>query len=339
MTALGTSGGASANNPGALTYTARTFKDFHLQLKYRATQTSNNGGVLLRNGEQAAILDNGNSDTRTGAIVGLAPNPTPQHKPTREWNTLDVIAYGDRITSLVNGVRVASAISTRPQEGTIALENAANNLMYADVRIKELTTDTTNPTVALTTPREGQVFLQGAPDTPVYDCADDQDLAECVATPFSTSTPGRFIFTVTARDAAGNETVVSRSYSVVAYTTATQDVSATVPATLTLTLGGPASFGAFQPGQAREYTATTTANVVSTAGDAALTVSDPGHLANGAFTLPQPLRVEIAPNSWNGPVSNGRSTITFRQAIGMTDAVRTGTYSRTLTFTLSTATP
>jgi hypothetical protein len=239
----------------------------------------------------------------------------------------------------VNGVRVASAISTRPQEGTIALENAANNLMYADVRIKELTTDTTSPTVALTTPREGQVFLQGAPDTPVYDCADDQDLAECVATPFSTSTPGRFIFTVTARDAAGNETVVSRSYSVVAYTTATQDVSATVPATLTLTLGGPASFGAFQPGQAREYTATTTANVVSTAGDAALTVSDPGHLANGAFTLPQPLRVEIAPNSWSGPVSNGRSTITFRQAIGMTDAVRTGTYSRTLTFTLSTATP
>jgi hypothetical protein len=116
-------------------------------------------------------------------------------------------------------------------------------------------------------------------------------------------------------------------------------LSATVPATLSLTLGPPASFGAFLPGQAREYTATTTANLVSTAGDAALIVSEPGHLANGAFTLSQPLRVEIAPNSWSGPVSNGRSTITFKQAIGLTDAVRTGTYSRTLTFTLSTTAP
>ena len=52
-------------------------------------------------------------------------------------------------------------------------------------------------------------------------------------------------------------------------------VGATVPATLSLTLGTPATFGAFTPGVAREYTASTTANVISTAGDATLTVSDP----------------------------------------------------------------
>ena len=71
-------------------------------------------------------------------------------------------------------------------------------------------------------------------------------------------------------------------------------MSGTVPATLALTLGAPATFGAFTPGVAKEYTATTTANVISTAGDAALTVSDPGHLTNGAFSLPEPLRVELA---------------------------------------------
>jgi hypothetical protein len=60
-------------------------------------------------------------------------------------------------------------------------------------------------------------------------------------------------------------------------------------------LGSPATFGAFQPGVAREYTASSTANVISTAGDAALSVSDPGHLANGRFTLIEPLRVQIAP--------------------------------------------
>jgi hypothetical protein len=90
---------------------------------------------------------------------------------------------------------------------------------------------------------------------------------------------------------------------------------------------------------ANEYTATTTANVISTAGDAALTTSDPGHLSNGAFSLPEALRVDIAPASWTGPVSNAAVAITFRQHIGATDALRTGSYSKTLTFTLSTTTP
>ncbi len=117
------------------------------------------------------------------------------------------------------------------------------------------------------------------------------------------------------------------------------DVGGTVPATLSLSLGAPASFGAFAPGVSQEYTATTTANVISTAGDAALSVSDPGHLANGTFSLPEALRVEIAPASWTGPVSNAAVALTFRQHIGATAALRTGSYSKTLTFTLSTTAP
>jgi hypothetical protein len=120
---------------------------------------------------------------------------------------------------------------------------------------------------------------------------------------------------------------------------ASSTVGGSVPSTLSLTLGPAASFGAFTPGVAQEYTASTPANVISTAGDAALTVSDPGHLTNGSFSLPEALRVDIAPNSWSGPVSNGASTITFRQHIGANDALRTGSYSKTLTFTLSTTNP
>jgi hypothetical protein len=112
-----------------------------------------------------------------------------------------------------------------------------------------------------------------------------------------------------------------------------------VPATLSLTLGPAASFGAFAPGVDREYTASTTATVISTAADAALTVSDPGRLTNGAFSLTEPLRVEIAPASWTGPVSNATAAITFRQHIGAGEPLRTGSYARTLTFTLSTTNP
>ncbi len=117
------------------------------------------------------------------------------------------------------------------------------------------------------------------------------------------------------------------------------DVGGTVPATLSLTLGAPASFGAFTPGVAKDYSASTTADVISTGGDATLSVSDPGHLANGTFTLPEPLQVLGVPRTWSAPVSHDMFDIGFAQHIGATDALRTGTYSRTLTFTLSTTTP
>jgi subtilase-type serine protease len=116
-------------------------------------------------------------------------------------------------------------------------------------------------------------------------------------------------------------------------------ISGTVPATLSLTLGGPASFGAFTPGVTKDYSAQTTANVISTAGDAALSSSDPGHLTNGAFSLPSALTVELSKSAWTGPASNDPVTIAFKQHIDSTDALRTGTYSRTVTFTLSTTTP
>ena len=43
--------------------------------------------------------------------------------------------------------------------------------------------------------------------------------------------------------------------------------------------------------------------------------------------------------TYSGPVSNDAVAITFSQAVGANEALRTGTYSKTLTFTLSTTTP
>jgi hypothetical protein len=134
-------------------------------------------------------------------------------------------------------------------------------------------------------------------------------------------------------------TDVKKQSSVGEQTVTTGSAAGNVPATLALTLGAPASFGAFTPGVARDYAASTTATVISTAGDATLAVSDPGHLANGSFTLPQPLQVTGVPKAYAAPVSNDVVAIGFQQAIGATDALRTGAYSRTLTFTLSTTTP
>ena len=107
-----------------------------------------------------------------------------------------------------------------------------------------------------------------------------------------------------------------------------------MPATLSLTLGTPASFGEFTPGVAKDYTAQTSATVVSSAGDAALSVSEPGHLMNGTFALPSPLEVTFSKSTWNAAVSNDPVTIAFKQHIGASDALRTGAYGKALTFTL-----
>ena len=110
------------------------------------------------------------------------------------------------------------------------------------------------------------------------------------------------------------------------------------------------------PGVAQDYLASTTATVTSTAGDATLSVADPGanpgHLVNGAFVLPQVLQaranggafapVAAAPATlltYTGPVSHAPVALGFQQAIGATDPLRTGTYGKTLTFTLSPTSP
>jgi hypothetical protein len=83
--------------------------------------------------------------------------------------------------------------------------------------------------------------------------------------------------------------------------------------------------------------ALSTATVTSTAGDATLSVSGPGHLANGAFA--EPLRVAFSKAAWTGPTTNETVDITFNQLIKRTDPLRTGRYAQTLTFTLSTTNP
>jgi hypothetical protein len=137
-----------------------------------------------------------------------------------------------------------------------------------------------------------------------------------------------------------------------------------VPATLSLTLGPAASFGPFTPGVTKDYSAGMSASVISTAGVALLSVADPsstatGHLVNGAFSLPSPLQARARKAdtqgtafnnvgssasplnllTWSAPVSNDAVSIDFAQHIDAGDALRTGTYSKTLTFTLSTANP
>ena len=174
-----------------------------------------------------------------------------------------------------------------------------------------------------------------------------------------TTSVARLQFTSNADDASERVLLVAKSGNAV---NVPVNAGGAVPGVLSLSVPAPATLGPFTPGVARDYTASVVAQVLSTTGDAALSVTDasgssPGHLVNGAFTLAQPLNVRatnaanpgttyaplgaapLALLSWTGPTTNDIVTLGFRQSIGAADVLRQGTYAKALTFTLSTTTP
>jgi len=175
----------------------------------------------------------------------------------------------------------------------------------------------------------------------------------------------RLQFTSNSDDAVERVLLAAKSTGD-AITTVGGDVPSLLALNIQSTVG---SFGTFQPLVSKSYETALAATVTSTAGNATLSIADssataPGHLVNnaagGPFSLPSTLNVRainatnpsqaFAPLaeatgtatpllSYPGPVNSDVVTLGFRQAIGATDVLRAGNYSKTLTVTLSTTAP
>ncbi len=179
---------------------------------------------------------------------------------------------------------------------------------------------------------------------------------------------GTYAAKVTVSDGNGGTADATSSVTVVGATqqetNAPGDVMATVPSVLAISLAPNASLGAVTPGITKDYMASVSGQITSTAGSAALTVSDPsstatGRLVNGAYALAQPLQVQASdptrPAGAFGPVGGSASpltilsidsavsvdpiTIGLKQSVGANELLRAGSYSKTLTFTLTSTTP
>ncbi len=216
-----------------------------------------------------------------------------------------------------------------------------------------------SPVTVTLTATDGDGAVAGVATT---EYAIDGGAWQAYSGPFAVAGFGAHTVAYRSTDAVGNvETPKQVTFQIAAFTDVPGTVGGTVPGALALSLGSPSSdLGTFTPGVARDYGTTLAANVVSTAGTATLTVHDPssaatGRLVNGAFALRDPLRARLAPagafapiggvadrlvlREYAAPVSNDALTIELRQSIGATEPLRTGRYSKELTFTLSTTTP
>jgi X-Pro dipeptidyl-peptidase len=262
-----------------------------------------------------------------------------------------VVTVDTKASKVILPITGGAASATAAQ--AFVPDNTIPTIGPAPADISVTTTDPTGTTVTYTPPT-------------ATDTQDAAPVVTCSKASGSKFAVGTTTVTCSAADANGNAAAETRSFTVtvVDVNTANGDAGGTVPATLSLTLGIPAAFGTFTPGITKTYESSTTATVTSTAGDALLSVADPssdntGHLVNGAFALPQPLqaRARNAANTgtaynnvgssasplnllaYSAPVSNDAVTLGFSQLVNSTDALRTGSYCQTVTFTLRTTTP
>ena len=295
-----------------------------------------------------------------------ADRPTTPPAPNVSSPNLNGIDSPQTIAqSARNGVPISGRVPAPASRG-IAVNGAVQRNGAVELDLDAAGPGTLHAFVYRGDKGQTPVFLTSC--APATDPAPDYGLSACALTdggipPWAPDMSGRVLADVKRSISAGHQVISlpagdPTASVLVAFQTPQDEVQAfdvpissvtgtvggTVPPTLSLVLGAPASFGAFTPGLARTYAASTTATVTSTAGDAALSVSDPsanhpGHLVNGSFWLPQPLGGLGTVKTWSGPTSNETSTVTFTQDIGANDALRTGSYSKTLTFTLSTTNP
>ena len=98
----------------------------------------------------------------------------------------------------------------------VAANHSSNNL---SVLLHARPEDAIAPTVTTLTPPDGASYVKGATVVADYTCEDETEMASCLGSvadggAIDTATVGSHDFTVTAEDAAGNETTVTHTYSV-----------------------------------------------------------------------------------------------------------------------------
>lgn len=123
-----------------------TFTNFDLELEFWVDPTANSG-VFMRCQDAANIADTScyeanifdtrpDQTYRTGSIVNVA-EPAEFVYTGGQWNRLRITADGPRLQVVLNGRPMVDTRDSRFSRGPIALQYAAGQVMFRNVRIKE----------------------------------------------------------------------------------------------------------------------------------------------------------------------------------------------------------
>ncbi len=161
---LETGGSAvSRGGMGLFYYSALPFRDFILELDWRAETDSANSGIFVRfplpstpwdavnKGYEIQILDRGDPMHRTGAVYSYASSFRTASRPAGEWNRYRIEVFGQRYQVFLNGVKVNDFVGSRSREGFIGLQNHdyVSRISFRNVRVRPIEDAETIPPESL----------------------------------------------------------------------------------------------------------------------------------------------------------------------------------------------
>jgi hypothetical protein len=140
---------------GMLWYEGRKFRNFTLQVEWKANHKCNNSGVFVRfpdksddpwyavnNGYEIQIDDCAEKGLmfQTGSIYSFHPATKVASRPAGEWNVFEITVVGQRYTVKLNGEKVNEFEGARATEGYVGLQNhdLISRVSFRRVRVKEI---------------------------------------------------------------------------------------------------------------------------------------------------------------------------------------------------------
>ena len=131
------------------------FWNFTVRYEYMTPKNSNSG-FYLRGRHEIQILgdyeSHGTSDTCNGSIYGFKAPDQFATKPAGEWQTVEATIIGNRITVILNGIKIhdnvecnratGSELDGKVKEpGPVFLQGDHGTVSFRNIRIKELPND------------------------------------------------------------------------------------------------------------------------------------------------------------------------------------------------------
>jgi hypothetical protein len=124
------------------------YKDFTMRVEFWASDDANSG-VFLRCQDPAKITDENCYEANifdqrpdptygTGAIVRVAPVPTPMPKAGGKWNTYEITAQGPRLVLILNGQKTVDVQDSKLASGPFALQWGRGTIKFRKVEIRPL---------------------------------------------------------------------------------------------------------------------------------------------------------------------------------------------------------
>lgn len=137
---------------GLFYYDRQAFRDFELELDWKAASDSANSGIFVRfpqpsdpwdaveSGYEIQIDDSRDPRHQTGSIYDFAAPYRLNSNPPGEWNTMRIRVVGQRYEIYQNGEKINDFFGSRAREGHVGLQNhdANSRVWFRNIRVRPL---------------------------------------------------------------------------------------------------------------------------------------------------------------------------------------------------------